>query len=67
LCEAVAEEYKVATEARTEELELLAVIKERVEARFAELSDGVKERGRMDEFEYNAENDYETETFVPSL
>jgi hypothetical protein len=67
LCGAVAEEYRVASEARAEELELLATISERVEARFAEISSGVTERGEMDEFEYNAENDYETDEFVPSV
>ena len=34
LCDAVAEEYRVATDARNEELELLADIKARVEARY---------------------------------
>jgi hypothetical protein len=34
LCEAVAEEYRVATDARKEELELLADIRARVEVRF---------------------------------
>jgi hypothetical protein len=37
----------------------LAAIKERVEARFAQLSAGVTERGKQDTFSYNAENDYE--------
>eukprot|EP01006_Ploeotia_vitrea_P033063 TRINITY_DN65217_c0_g1_i1.p1 TRINITY_DN65217_c0_g1~~TRINITY_DN65217_c0_g1_i1.p1 ORF type:complete len:173 (+),score=31.59 TRINITY_DN65217_c0_g1_i1:597-1115(+) len=45
LCTAVEEEYQTATEARREELDLLAAIRERVEARFGQLSEGVKERG----------------------
>lgn len=48
LCEAVADEYHTSSEARSEELELLEVITERVEARFAELSDGVTSRGETD-------------------
>lgn len=34
LCDAVAEEYRVATDARKEEMELLADIRARVEVRF---------------------------------
>jgi hypothetical protein len=45
LCDAVTEEYRVATDARNEELELLADIKARVEARFGELSEDVVRRG----------------------
>jgi hypothetical protein len=38
LCKSVEDEYHTATEARKEELELLDAIKERVEARFGDLS-----------------------------
>lgn len=45
MCEAVEEEYHTAKAARSEELELLAAIEERVKARFSELSEGVTARG----------------------
>lgn len=45
---------------------MLDQISKRVEARYSEMADGAKERGRMDEFEYDNQNDYEREEFVPS-
>jgi hypothetical protein len=56
LCQSVADEYASATASRKEELELLAAIRARVEARFGQLSEGVTERGEEDEFTYT--NDY---------
>jgi hypothetical protein len=38
LCNSIEEEYHTATEPRKEELDLLAAIRERVEARFGDLS-----------------------------
>jgi len=52
LCEAVKVQYEEATKSRTNELSLLAAIKERVEARFAQLSSGVTDRGKQDDFNY---------------
>jgi len=66
LCTAVDAEYKNATEARKEELELLGAIRERVEARFAQLSKGVTERGQQDNFTYENASDYDHQEFVPS-
>jgi len=63
MCEAFIKEYQAATKARKEELKLLALIRERVEARFAELSEGVTERGMQDEFSYENKSAYEKEEF----
>jgi predicted nucleic acid-binding Zn-ribbon protein len=66
LCQAVTDEYTAATSARREELDLLAVIRERVEARFGQLSEGVKERGVQDEFTYTNNYAYEQPQFQAS-
>jgi len=66
LCNSVEEEYKSASSARKQELELLAAIRERVEARFAQLSTGVKDRGTQDEFTYSNDYAYEQPQFAAS-
>ena len=66
LCEAVAQEYNSATESRREELDLLKAIKERVEARFSELSDGVKDRADQDSFSYENTYAYDQPEFQAS-
>jgi len=66
LCNATENEYQSATAARKQELELLGAIRQRVEARFAQLSKGVTERGEQDEFTYTNQSEYETSTFTPS-
>jgi 16S rRNA G1207 methylase RsmC len=63
MCDAFVKEYEAASAARKEELALLALIRERVEARFAELSEGVTERGMQDEFSYDNEYEYEEDEF----
>jgi hypothetical protein len=63
LCGTAELEYTNASKARTGELKLLAALKERVEERFGELSEGVSERGKEDSFAYNNENDYEHKSF----
>lgn len=61
LCASCVVEYEQATKARKAELKLLAALRERVEARFGQLSQGVTERGMTDKenFEYKHENDYD--------
>lgn len=66
LCQAVTEEYESATEARREELDLLRAIRERVEARFSQLSDDVTAIGQQDEFTYENTYSYEQPTFSTS-
>lgn len=68
MCDSVEAEYFTSTEARKEELELLAAITERVEARFAEVSGGVTARGETDaeDFEYNNATAYDDTGFVAS-
>jgi len=63
LCDSVAAEYQSATASRKEELELLAAIRERVEARFAEISTDVQERANEDTFSYTNEYAYEKPEF----
>jgi len=63
MCEAFNKEYESATKARKEELKLLAAIRERVEARFAQLSEGVTERGKQDDFDYENQSEYEHKEF----
>jgi PBP1b-binding outer membrane lipoprotein LpoB len=66
LGQSVADEYASATASRKEELELLSAIRERVEARFSELSEDVVERGEEDTFTYTNEYAYEEPEFTPS-
>jgi hypothetical protein len=66
LCETAEREYVSASKARKQELKLLSAIKERVEARFGEISEGVTERGKEDEFNYKHENDYDHKEFHAS-
>jgi len=55
LCQSVADEYAAATASRKEELELLNAIRERVEARFAEISTGVQETINTEDGSYTNE------------
>jgi len=66
LCDAVTHEYNSASESRREELDLLKAIRERVDARFGQLSEGVTERGEQDEFSYSNEYAYEQPEFQAS-
>lgn len=66
LCQSVADEYASASASRKEELELLAAIRERVQARFSELTEDVTARGVQDEFTYSNEYAYEQPAFAPS-
>jgi hypothetical protein len=63
LCTACEDEYKSASKSRRQELKLLAAIQERVEARFANLSEGVTERGEADSFSYENKSAYEQKSF----
>jgi len=66
LCDAVTHEYNSASESRREELDLLKAIRERVDARFGQLSEGVTERGEQDEFTYTNDYAYEQPEFQAS-
>lgn len=58
MCASFNAEYEAATAARKEELELLALIRERVEFHFAHLAEGVVERGKMDKEDFEYDNAY---------
>jgi len=66
LCNSVAEEYTAATASRKQELELLSAIRERVEARFGQLSEGVTARGEEDTFTSTNDYAYEQPAFTAS-
>jgi hypothetical protein len=63
LCGSVDTEYEEATKSRGRELKLLAALRERVEARFADISGGVRERGEEDEFSYENKSAIEHKEF----
>jgi hypothetical protein len=60
LCGSVDQEYTASTQARKNELELLGAIRERVEARFAEISSGVRNE---DDLSYHNASEYENDSF----
>jgi len=62
-------QYAAAKEGRAAELELLAAIKVKVEEHFAQLADGVVERGKLDNFDntYTNASEYEEKEFVPKF
>jgi len=69
MCHMMDQQYESAKAGRAAELELLAAIKVKVDEHFAKFSEGVVERGKLDNFDntYTNESEYVKPEFTPKF